>query len=203
MDPTRIAESVLRGVLGGRRKRGRSALRYLVGGRGGQRTSFLTSSRLLMLAGVAWGLYETWKRQPASPASSPSPSTVPPMDGVPDHLGRLVRLSVAAARADGTLTDGEREKILEGAKEAGVEDLVAAEIASPTPLAAILEGVTDVALKRDVYVLAFTIVRADETVVPSERAWLVDLASRLGLAASEIERVETEAARAIDAGDGA
>ena len=47
---------MLRGVLGGGRKRKRGALSYLAGG--GQ-SSFLNASTLLTVAGVAWGLWES------------------------------------------------------------------------------------------------------------------------------------------------
>ena len=54
MDAEDILDGVIRGALGGRRKRHRGALGYLVGGR----HSLLNARNLLTAAGVAWGLYE-------------------------------------------------------------------------------------------------------------------------------------------------
>src|SRR5262245_42168899 len=56
MDESILFNGVLRSVLGGRRRSGRRALRYLTGGAG----SLLSNpTTLLTAAGVAWGIYET------------------------------------------------------------------------------------------------------------------------------------------------
>ncbi len=87
-----------------------------------------------------------------------------PDRGFPFEVLRVVRLAVSAARADGTLLPAERALILSHAREAGVESVVEDELASPRPLSEIVAGITDDQRKRDLYVLAFTIVRADEHV---------------------------------------
>jgi uncharacterized membrane protein YebE (DUF533 family) len=116
-----------------------------------------------------------------------------------DGLLRLVRLTVSAARADGNLSLEERGRILEHARKVGLESEVAAEIQQPRPLAEIVAGVTEPGLKADFYRLAFSIVRADETVSGAERVYLAQLAARLGLDASTTARIEHEAAAGIDA----
>jgi uncharacterized membrane protein YebE (DUF533 family) len=130
---------------------------------------------------------------PPIPTSIAEPGPVLPNDVV-----RVVRLAVSAARADGTLTPQERELILEHARTAGIEEHVAAELEAPQPLADIVRGVTDVQRRKDLYVLAFTIVRADENVSGAERIYLAQLAHQLGLDAAAVATLEQSTATTID-----
>jgi len=203
------------------RKRARRAVNFLTGNRG-----FLTASTVLGAAGVAWGIYDSLKSgAPAAtgaagtagtagamgpPGSTPgapgAPSAVPPpIPGtmtpgpvIPNDLVRVVRLAVSAARADGTLSAQERELILQHAREAGIEAAVEQELAAPRPLAEIVSGISDAQRRQDLYVLAFTIVRADETVSGAERIYLAQLAHQLSLDAATVARLESETATKID-----
>jgi len=60
-------------------------------------------------------------------------------------------------------------------------------------------GVTDPQLKEQLYTLAFTIVRADESVTGGERIYLAQLAHRMGLDPAAVARLEAEASARIDA----
>jgi uncharacterized membrane protein YebE (DUF533 family) len=227
LDIEGLVGSVLRGVLGGRRKRSRGALRYLTGG---GRSSFLNASTLLAVAGVAWGLWET--AQQSGAAASPAPAaTAPPAGGltvppplpsaagsrvvppplpgaaplaapastVPPQVVQVLRLTLAAARADGVLEVREREAILARARELGAEPAVAAELDAPRPIADIVAGVTEPQQKKDLYTLAFAIVRADEHVTDTERAWLTGLSAQLGLDGATVTGLEQQAADRITA----
>ncbi len=221
MDVERLIGSVLRGTLSGGRKRSHRARSYLGGGGG----SFLNASTLLTLGGLVWGAIETMQQQGAAPAPTPAPrpgtpppATTPPAgapplplpqppagapppdagQAVPDGAATIVRLMVSAARADGDLSETERTTILEHARAAGAEALVAGEIGRPTPLARIVEGVTDPRQRADLYVLAFGIVRGDETVSGAERIYLAQLAALLDLEPASVEQLEREAAARID-----
>jgi uncharacterized membrane protein YebE (DUF533 family) len=115
-----------------------------------------------------------------------------------DPVARIIRLAISAAKADGTLSDQERALILERAREAGLEPVVESELAQTRQLADIVRGVTDPTMKKELYVLAFTIVRADETVSGAERIYLAQLAHQLGLDAAATQALETETANKID-----
>jgi uncharacterized membrane protein YebE (DUF533 family) len=208
LDADEILDGMIRGALGGRRKRHRGTLGYLLGGR----HSLLTASNLLAAAGVAWGIYEAAQSpQGATPSVGAPPRTAPPPLPTPvaapptatqssgDGLLRLVRLTVSAARADGNLSLEERGRILEHARGVGLESEVATELQQPRPLAEIVDGVVEPGLKADLYRLAFSIVRADETVSGAERVYLAQLAARLGLDATTTAGIEREAAARIDA----
>jgi uncharacterized membrane protein YebE (DUF533 family) len=213
VDAETILDGLLRGALGGRRKRSRRARRAL-----GRRGSLINATTLLAAAGVAWGVYETWQGQrsrtvPARPTPG-SGSTPPPLPagpgaaappplptsatGLPEPVLRVVRLMISAAGADGHLSPEEREAILAEARKVEAEDAVARELASPRPLAEIVSGVTDPKLREDLYTLAFGIVRADETVSGAERIYLAQLAHRLELEPDAVARLESEAASRID-----
>jgi uncharacterized membrane protein YebE (DUF533 family) len=209
MDAQDLIHSVLKGALSGRRKRGHRALRSLSGGR----NAFLNTSTLLTLGGLAWGVYEAATSKPGGFAGPNAPGAAPPTlppplptsaAGVPDGTLRLVRLMISAARADGTLQDAEKKALLEHARAAGGEALVEAELASPRPLAEIVGGVSHLNERQDLYVLAFTIVRADESVSGAERIYLAQLAHQLGLSAEESSALEELSVARIDAqGEGA
>ena len=115
-----------------------------------------------------------------------------------DPVARVIRLAVSAAKADGTLSDSERAMILDRAREAGLESVVETELATTRPLAEIVRGVTDPQIKKDLYVLAFAIVRADETVSGAERIYLAQLAHQLGLDAASVTSLESETSANID-----
>ena len=217
-NPADVLSVVLRGTLGrSGRKRARRATKFLTGHGG-----FLSASTMIAAAGVAWGIYDTLKGQnqgtvpgvPAVPGvplgSVPPVPTVPPVPGVhaipavlatgapSDPLARIIQLAVSAARADGQLTEQEREMIKARAAEVGLEGIVEAELNQTRMLADIVRGVTDPAIKKDLYVLAFAIVRADETVSGAERIYLAQLAHQLGLDAAAARAIETETANKID-----
>ncbi len=200
-NPADILSIVLRGAMGrSGRKRARRATRFITGHGG-----FLTASTVMAAAGVAWGIYDSIKGQnvPQMPSANVPSAQVPPIPAVAESLAdpllQLVRLAVSAARADGELTPQERALILARAKEAGLDSVVEAELAQPRPLAEIVRGVTDPAAKKEYYVLAFTIVRADETVSGAERIYLAQLAHQLGLDPAAVAAIEVETAAKIDA----
>ena len=216
--------SVIKGALGGKRKKSRGVTRFLTGGR----SSFLNASTLLALGGLAWGVYETMSQSTGTAGAPPSPSppapapmaggpvvppplptsgaVVPPplpgpvgAPGVSPELLRVIRLTLSAATADGVLSPHERDAILAQARSAGAEAIVTPELDAPRPLAEIASGVTDARVRDDLYTLAFSIVRADEQVLDGERRYLDELARHLGLDAAAVTRLEQQAADRIAA----
>lgn len=211
MRPEDLIGALLKGAMGGRGKKSHGAMRYLTGGRG----SLINASTLLTAAGLAWGAYEaathrTQAQTPPPPVPRPpaggGPPPLPgatanaglPAPAMPPDVLRVVRLTIAAARVDGRLTDEERAAILEQARSVGAEAVVHHEIHSPRPLAEIVAAVNDPATKEQLYLLAFAVMRADETVSGAERIFLAQLAHLLGLDPEATARLESEAAARID-----
>lgn len=181
------------------RKRARRAQQFL-GGSGG----FLTASTVLAAAGVAWGIYDSLRAQQAAEGARPGPAgpavdVAFPPPTVPPEVARIVRLAASAANCDGALSPAERAVIVARAKQAGVAEPADAELRSRQPLADIIAGVTGDAERRDLYVLAFAIVRADEGVSGSERIYLAQLAHALGLSPDAVAGLEGQTSAAIDA----
>jgi uncharacterized membrane protein YebE (DUF533 family) len=219
MDEAKLLEGVLRGVLGGRRrKRGRKTMRYLTGpslpGLGRMGGTLLSNPTVLMTAaGLAWGLIETVSSQGQQPgaappqpaAATPPGSPLPPLPvmgtsaaPVQSDALRMVRLAISAAQADGGMGEPERGEIARVATEQGIADVVAAELARPTPLAGIVAGVTDAGQRATLYGLAFALVRADEQVNGAERIYLAQLAHLLGLDPAAVAQIEAAATSRID-----
>ncbi len=137
-------------------------------------------------------------RRAADAAATPA-SPSPGAPDVPPAILRVVQLTVAAARADGTLGPIERDAILGQARGVGAEAVVLRELDRTPPLAEVVGSATDPQERADLYTLAFAIVRADEQVSDSERLFLTQLASALALDAATTMRLEQEAAARIDA----
>jgi len=136
---------------------------------------------------------------PPIPTSvAPNPGSDPASEGRLDPVARIIRLAVSAAKADGTLDDKERALIMDRAHQAGLESIVEAELNQSHVLAEIVRGVTDIEMKKELYVLAFTIVRADEHVSGAERIYLAQLAYQLGLDDATTTALETDTAAKID-----
>jgi uncharacterized membrane protein YebE (DUF533 family) len=195
-----ILNSVLRGVLGGRRKRSRRALRYLTGGGG----TFMNAGTLLTAAGVAWGIFDTLQESPGGAVASSAPANLPPLPAtvtVADGATRMVRLAISAANADGAMTEQERAAVVQ---QAGPDaaDLVTRELEQRRPLAEIVAGVSDPAQRATLYVLAYTVIRADEQVSGAERIYLAQLAHLLHLDPATVQKLETDTAQRIDGADG-
>lgn len=225
-----LVNDILRGVLGGRRKKSKKALRFITRDipRGVTRGIMRNPSALLGIAGVAWGIFETLQNQnqggPGVPGgqvigggglqagnatgtgavNAAVPPPLPPLPGAPaaqpdaDTL-RLVRLAVSAGNADGAMNEKERAAVVGQMTAAGAADLLARELAQPRPLPEIIAGLDDQADKATLYVLAFTILRADEQINGAERIYLAQLAHLLGLAPTLVAALEQDTGERIDA----
>ena len=217
-NPADVLSVVLRGTLGrSGRKRASRAAKFLTGHGG-----FLSASTMIAAAGVAWGIYDTLKTRNSEVPGVPGVPGVPTVPGVPavpfgqvppipempsvagafdaaiDPVARIIRLAVSAAKADGQLSDQEKALIMDRAREAGLESVVETELAQTRSLADIVRGVTDPTMKNELYVLAFSIVRADESVSGAERIYLAQLAHQLGLDPAAVQALESETAKKID-----
>lgn len=130
------------------------------------------------------------------PLPGPDPSAATAVD--PTAL-RLVRLAISAANADGVLTDQERAAVMQQGRAIGMTDFVEREIAAPQPLSALVTGTETPEEAATLYVLAFTILRADESVKPTERVYLAQLAHLLRLDQQTVQALEQDTGSRIDA----
>ena len=144
---------------------------------------------------------------PGTPASTTPLPPLPNIEGAaaaappgidPEAL-RIVRLAISAANADGVMNERERAAVVQQAHSAGVGDIVERELQQRTPLAGIVAGVSDATQRATLYVLAFTVLRADEQLTGAERIYLAQLAHLLGLDPATVQRLEQDTGDRIDA----
>jgi uncharacterized membrane protein YebE (DUF533 family) len=215
MDASLLLTSVLNGVMNSRGKRSRRANHYLTGRAG----SFLSNPATLMTAaGLAWGVFETLKSRTstgqtgtgAAPPLSGSPplpveptadmpSPVRPGAGVDSQVLRMIRLAISAAHADGSLNEHERAAIQQQSAAAGAAELVETELRQPQTVSSLVAGVESLDEAATLYVLAFTILRADEQLTGAERIYLAQLAHLLRLDRDTVARLERDTGERIDA----
>ncbi|HEX5108411.1 MAG TPA: DUF533 domain-containing protein [Vicinamibacterales bacterium] len=216
MNPTSVlVDAVLGGVLGGGRKRAHKARRYLTGGGSGL---WSNPAVLMTAAGVAWGVFETLQQSgalgalggqaaaapppgggvPASANLPPLPNLESPPAGVDRAALRLIRLAISAANADGALDDRERTAIVQQARTVGAADIAERELRGPRALREIVGDGTSAEEAATLYVLAFTVLRADEQLTTTERVYLAQLAALLRLDAPTVEALEKGAAARIE-----
>lgn len=129
----------------------------------------------------------------------PAVDGAPAADQIDGDARRMVRLAISAAHADGVMNERERAAIVQQARAVGVEAVVERALQERIPLAEIVAGVTDPGQRATLYVLAFTVLRADEQVTGAERIYLAQLAHLLGLDPASVQRLEKDTGERIDA----
>ena len=229
MDAERLLGSLIRGAMRGKKKR--NAVRFLTGGSSSFLNASTLLTAVGVGWGLYETMKPKTTVPESSPggqvpgppgmasdlavgSTPPLPSWNPPpipdvsqeqsfsREAVPPELLRLVRLTISAARADGEMSPEEIQRIRENARGAGAEHLVEWELSHPRALAEIVAGPLSEQQKKDLYVLAFTITRADEGITGAEQIYLAQLAHLLTLdvrTTSELEQ-ETEAKISEDPG---
>ena len=94
----------------------------------------------------------------------------------------LLRAMIGAAKADGHIDAAERHKITQAMDRAGIgpeaSDFIRREIEAPLDASAIAADVSSPEIAAEVYIASLMTIEPDQ---PSERAYLDDLAQKLGL----------------------
>ncbi|HET7293085.1 MAG TPA: DUF533 domain-containing protein [Vicinamibacteria bacterium] len=226
MRPEDVIGAVLRGVLLSRPKSSARTLRRL--GRGDllSASNVLTAAAAAWGLYEAWQQGEAPSAGPPVPTRAPAPTPAPPPtprvgsgeaasnppplpapppaseeDGFAPAVVRLVRLLIAAARADGDLKPEEGALIARHAAAAEAEALVRAELHRYPNLAEVVGTVKEPAAAAELYSLAFAVLRADEDVSGDERRWLGELERLLGIDPPSARRLEEAVAAGIDAAE--
>ncbi|MGL5090633.1 MAG: tellurite resistance TerB family protein, partial [Aeromonas sobria] len=133
------------------------------------------------LGGLAYKLYQDWQAQQSAPAQPTHPISALEGNALDARAALLVRAMVAAARADGHIDAGEREKIQQYLTEQGQSDTarwIDAELARPLDPHALAREVTDMELATEVYLASLLAIEVDHFM---ERGYLDELARALKL----------------------
>lgn len=158
---------------------------------------------LAAIAGLGYQAYKSWQagKQPGSDvAYTQGTELLPPpdsefapqsLDNSPDFALVLVRAMIAAARADGHINDAERSAILGkvklGGLDADAEAFLAAELANPVDLDAIIAAARSESQKVELYTASRIAIEPDSR---AERGYLDLLAGRLGLPDQLVDHIE-------------
>ena len=119
--------------------------------------------------------------------------------GERQHVQRCALRLVGHSRDD----LGERPPLIQLAlndvADAGAASLLERELPNPLPLKDVVAGITYTEDRATLYVLAYTILRADEQITGAERIYLAQLANLLGLEPSLVQALEKDTGERIDA----
>ena len=192
-----LAGSLLGGALTGGKSRGGSLLK--TGG----------------LAAVGYLAYQAWQRHQAKqagaavpaaaqagalaqlPASIPSAFDLNQANNTSAAM-RVVQAMVAAAKADGEVDAGERDRILQRVEQAGLSaperTAVAQLLSQPLDLDAVVKGATTPELAAEIYAASAIAVHPASR---AERAYLDMLAARLNLEAGLVTELESGVLAAV------
>ena len=99
-----------------------------------------------------------------------------------DLARRMIQVMIAAAHADGGMDAQERQKIMEKLEDNGLDneekEFLTESLDHPLSMDRLVQGITDPAVGRSMYMLAVATVTID---TPEERLWLDTLAARLNI----------------------
>jgi len=105
----------------------------------------------------------------------------------------LIRGMIAAAHADGCLSDGERERLVElarsGIEDAAVRDALLSEMDAPPSVEQLTRSVETPAMAERFYAVSVEVAGFDH---PANRTYLAYLAARLDIAADVVLRINRE-----------
>lgn len=167
-----------------------------------------------MIGGLAAKAYGAWQSGgAAAPADvkeakaiteapralpAPGPSAVPGVDKAsPETALLMLRAMIAAAAADGHIDAIERERILGGLRQAGLEGdaarFIEAEFARPAPIGALAASAKTPEVAMQVYAAARLAIDPDKT---EERVFLAQLAGALALDPRLVAQIDAAAAGA-------
>jgi len=159
---------------------------------------------LALVGGLAYKAYQNYQagkpllgadQQPALPA--PAGSGFEPEAAKNEHALLFIRAMIAASASDGHIDDAERNAILGGLREAGLDaeanEWLANELANPASVDALVEGAETPELAAQIYTAARIAINPD---TPAEKDFLAGLAGSLGLDAELVANIDAAASAA-------
>lgn len=159
---------------------------------------------LALIGGLAYKAYQNYQagkpllgadQQPALPA--PAGSGFEPEAAKNEHALLFIRAMIAAAAADGEIDAAERDAILGGLREAGLDqeanEWLSQEMANPASVDALVEGAESPELAAQIYTAARIAINPD---TPAEKDFLAGLAGSLGLDAELVANIDAAASAA-------
>jgi len=159
---------------------------------------------LALIGGLAYKAYQNYQAgKPLlgadQPAALPAPagSGFEPEAAKNEHALLFIRAMIAASASDGHIDDVERDAILGGLREAGLDaeanEWLAGELANPASVESLVEGAESPELAAQIYTAARIAINPD---TPAEKDFLAGLAGSLGLDAELVANIDAAASAA-------
>ncbi|KPL54177.1 hypothetical protein ABB55_19790 [Prosthecomicrobium hirschii] len=162
----------------------------------------LQAGALAAIGGLAWKAYSNW--QASKGAGAPAEAGPPAVEHPEGEQGLAATLIVAminAAKADGVVDPKEYQTILGKAAAAGLDpeanSFLEAELSSPVDIEKVVAAATSPQVATQIYAASTLAITPDRN---SEKAYLAELASRLGLEPGLVAEIEARVAAARAAG---
>ncbi|SFC49323.1 Uncharacterized membrane protein YebE, DUF533 family [Bosea sp. CRIB-10] len=159
---------------------------------------------LALIGGLAYKAYQNYQagkpllgadQQPALPA--PAGSGFEPEAAKNEHALLFIRAMIAASASDGHIDDAERNAIMGGLREAGLDaeanEWLSRELANPASVDTLVEGAESPELAAQIYTAARIAINPD---TPAEKDFLAGLAGSLGLDAELVANIDAAASAA-------
>lgn len=159
---------------------------------------------LALIGGLAYKAYQNYQagkpllgadQQAALPA--PAGSGFEPEAAKNEHALVFIRAMIAASASDGHIDDAERNAILGGLREAGLDaeanEWLSRELANPASVDTLVEGAESPELAAQIYTAARIAINPD---TPAEKDFLAGLAGSLGLDAELVANIDAAASAA-------
>lgn len=183
------------------------SLGALVFGSKGGRSVAMSAAKLgglALIGGLAYKAYQSYQagkpllngnQQPILPA--PAGTGFEPQAASENTALTFIRAMIAAAASDGTIDETERNTILAGLKEAGLDaeahQWLASEMAHPASIETLVDAAESPELATQIYAAARLAIDPD---TPAEKDFLAGLAGSLGLDAELVANIDAAAAAA-------
>jgi len=159
---------------------------------------------LALIGGLAYKAFQNYQagkpmlgadQQAALPA--PTGSGFEPEAAKNEHALVFIRAMIAASASDGHIDDAERNAIMGGLREAGLDaeanEWLANELANPASVDTLVEGAESPELAAQIYTAARIAINPD---TPAEKDFLAGLAGSLGLDAELVANIDAAASAA-------
>jgi uncharacterized membrane protein YebE (DUF533 family) len=148
---------------------------------------------LAAIGGVAYNAFQKWQsQQPAAAVDAGQPATELAGDASNQRGKVLLIAMIAAAKADGTVDDKEKDMINQQLAKLNLGDsasIFEQELSKPLDIKAVAAGADSTATAAEIYLISRAILDVSN---PQEQSYLDELAKEMGLAPGLVAELESQ-----------
>ncbi|SJM92176.1 tellurite resistance TerB family protein [Crenothrix polyspora] len=148
---------------------------------------------LAAIGGVAYNAFQKWQSQQSAPIADAGQPVTELSGAASDQRGKVLLIAmIAAAKADGTIDDKEKDMISQQLSKLNLGDsasVFAEELAKPLDIKAVAAGADSPATAAEIYLISRAILDISN---PQEKSYLDQLATEMGLAPELVAELESQ-----------